>query len=184
MGHMAMNKLTPEQVWTWIDEGRADAELRRLQREPLTAAADLAMVEDLMALDRHLTSSLLEEPSAGFDKAVLSVHPDWMPRVVPAPPLLPPGIQKLLLGLLAFALGGGVLLSLIGLLSGNAGSEIPNTSPLLTQLTEPGSRWLDSLAFHLPNFSEAWLVATALALPVLLLFWALDRGLNVLLHRR
>jgi len=184
MGHMAMNKLTPEQVWTWIDEGRADAELRRLQQDPKTSASDLALLEELMALDRHLASALLEEPSAGFDKAVLSVHPDWMPRVVPPPPLLPPADQKLLLGIWVFVLGGGLVLSVIGLFGGNTGAESPGGSPLLTQLTEPGKQWLDSLAYGMPALSESWLMAAALALPALLLFWALDRGLSVLLHRR
>lgn len=177
-----MNKLTPEQVWTWIDEGRAEAELRRLQRDPSTTATDLAMVEDLMALDRHLSGSLLEEPSAGFDKAVLSVHPDWMPRVVPAPPLLPPGIQKLLLALLGVALGGGVLLSLFS--GGSTGTESPGNTPFLTQLTEPGSKLLENMAFSTPGFSESWMLVAALALPALLFFWALDRGLSALLRQR
>lgn|GEM_PF-1970098 len=182
---MAMNKLTPEEVWTWIDQGTAEIELKRMLKDPDTRPEELAMVRDLLALDQHLASALLEEPSAGFDKAVLSVNPDWVPKLSPPPPLLPPGIQKLFLGLLAFGLGGGLLLSLFG---SNAGSgSSPDSWSLLSRLPvrmpESGFWPLDLFSQPIPGFSESWMMVAALTLPALLFFWALDRGLRSLWQR-
>jgi hypothetical protein len=173
MGLMAMNKLTPEEVWTWIDQGTAEAKLKRMTEDPDSRPEELAMVRDLLALDRHLASSLLEEPSAGFDKAVLSVNPDWMPKLKP------------LLGLLTCGLSGGLLLSLVGSTAGSGSS--PDSWSLLNRLPErflePGLGWQHLSSQPIPGLSDSWMLAAALTLPALLFFWALDRGLRSLVQR-
>ncbi len=180
MGNMAMNLLTPEQVWSWIDEGRAQTELEKLRRNPQASKADIALLEDLLSMDRLLASQPAEEPSPDFDAAVLARIPGLSAPALPGPmPLLSGIAQKLLAGAFLLSL---VLVYLVSVFSNPGGTTgLPST---YTQLAEPGLRFFQNILSAMPDLTGSWAITAMLILPALLLFWFMDRSLHNLWRRR
>ena len=171
---MAMNAITPEQVWSWIDQGKAEYILAELKLDPNALSTDISLLEELLALDRELASLPLESPSSSFDAAVLARIPGLSFPALPDPaPLLSTAVRYGLIA--AFVLA----LIISYLLTGMNGTGVPTAlSSDYLRLVDPFFQPFRQTVPSMPSLSGSRLWIACLVLPAMLFFYLIDRGIQ------